>query len=116
MSKTAFGVFGMAMTMATIAFGQDGPGTQSPVTCYSVIEAKTDVPPSAPILVNACTGETFILTRVGRGDRRSYVWRPIAKGDAGTPSGANASTAANRAAPPAARAGCFTFNGRTFCP
>jgi hypothetical protein len=111
----------LGAVMATAAHAQDSPhtqspGTQSPATCFSVIEAKANVPPGAPILVDACSGATFILMRTGRGDRKSYMWRPIARGTGAAPPVAKASATAARAAPATDRSGCFSYSGRTFCP
>jgi hypothetical protein len=65
------------------------------------------------MLINKCTGQTYVLTRVTAKDKRTagqtYLWQPIAIAD-GVESRLKPATAA-----PAGHK-CFAFDGRQFCP
>jgi hypothetical protein len=83
-----------------------------------VIEGQADVLPNAPLLVDRCTGATFLLARTRRDGRMGYAWVPIAREPAGAavesaPASEPRSSAAAKAA---AKEGCFTYSGRTYCP
>lgn len=83
--------------------------------CYELIPARERVTPPAPMLVDKCSGRTWMLTRSGRG---GYRWAAIQTDD-------EKPKATDRAATDAAPAGradkegsggkCFTFNNRKFC-
>ena len=84
--------------------------------CYQVIEGQPDVAPAAPILVDRCSGKSFVLSR-GRSGSRSYKWVAIGKATYVAPRAARSATArpntSNRGGD---NKGCFTFNGRSYCP
>ncbi len=84
--------------------------------CFAVIEAKPGVLPAAPILVDRCSGQTFVLTKKRRSDPPAYAWVPIGKVEAGTTTPARPARSAASSARTQARANCFSYNGRTFCP
>lgn len=84
--------------------------------CYQVIEGQPDVAPAAPILVDRCSGKSFVLSR-GRSGSRSYKWVAIGKAADVSPREARSATA--RHSPTirgGGKKGCFTFNGRSYCP
>jgi hypothetical protein len=84
--------------------------------CYQVIEGQPDVAPAAPILVDRCSGKSFVLSR-GRSGSRTYKWVAIGKAADISPRAARRTTArANPSIPGGANKGCFTFNGRSYCP
>jgi hypothetical protein len=76
------------------------PGTAA---CYEVVGPGNDSLPKSPILVNKCTGQTYLLVRSGgpKGPQK-YDWVPIAIREQPQP------TVASRR--------CFTYDGREFCP
>jgi hypothetical protein len=53
--------------------------------CYKVVAARSEPQPEGAILLNRCSGQTWILIRPhgkATGDARStYLWRPIATAD-----------------------------------
>jgi hypothetical protein len=84
--------------------------------CYQVIEGQPDVAPAAPILVDRCSGKSFVLSR-GRSGSRSYKWVAISKATDVSPRAARRPTArANPSIRGGDNKGCFTFNGRSYCP
>jgi hypothetical protein len=64
--------------------------------CFEVIPARPGTLPSAPLLINKCSGATYVLATKPN-DRRTYYWKPIQA----------------RAADD--REKCFTYNNRVFC-
>lgn len=85
-------------------------------SCFQVIEGNADVPPAAPILLDRCTGETFVLTRLRRGGgiAAPFEWVPLTKGRAAETE--TSSSTPTVKSPAAGKAGCFTYNGRSYCP
>lgn len=87
-----------------------GPGGSA---CYELIPAAANTLPGAPMLVNKCSGQTYVLTRVPSRVKAAghhvYWWRPIALGDA-------TETKPRPAAAAPAGSKCFAFDGRRFCP
>ncbi len=85
--------------------------------CFLVIEGQADVAPNAPMLIDRCTGSTFVLTRTRRDGKTAFEWVPISKATAST---ADQSRQQQSPGPPSAktpiRDGCFTFSGRSYCP
>lgn len=60
--------------------------------CWEVTAPAADVPQHFPILINKCTGKTWLLTKVNIREAKSgqpgvyaYRWRPIATEDSGEP-------------------------------
>jgi len=98
-------LIGVMAAAPTQAQQQDPAG--QPSICFTVIEGRTDVPPGAPILVDRCTGETFVLTR----SRGQIAWSPIAKTSADRPE-----TKAVAKSPAGPKKGCFSYSDRTYCP
>lgn len=84
--------------------------------CFAVIEAKPGVLPAAPILVDRCSGETFVLTKKRRGDPTTYEWVAIGKAESGSRVSAKPARSTASSAKMPARGNCFSYNGRTFCP
>jgi hypothetical protein len=64
------------------------------------------------MLINKCTGQTYVLTRVPGKEKvttgPAYRWQPIAMGD-----GAEVKPQPATAAPAGQK--CFSFDGRQFC-
>jgi len=86
--------------------------------CFDVVPAQAKSSSTAAILVNRCSGETWVLVRTQETDQRvqtggfGYRWRPIAIDRA------EAAVQPQRrpvTEPPKARAKCFVFDGRQFC-
>ena len=111
-------VIGVAFTLTLSDARAQAPPPAGP--CFRVIEGHADVPPAAPMLVDRCSGETFVLMRSRRGDDKSvrFEWLPIAKsapGSVATPT-APAPPRPASSAKAATKDGCFTYNGRAYCP
>jgi hypothetical protein len=69
------------------------------------------------ILINRCTGRTWIMvaSERGRGDQLAYRWLPVAMGGAvPAPSSAVAATIAPAPVIPG-NPRCFTFAGKKYC-
>jgi hypothetical protein len=85
----------------------DGVAAQdaSKTACFDVFVPSGNV---QPILLNRCSGETWILARSGsRNGRLTYRWNPLVTTPAERPR-----------APESVKAGsgkCFSFQGRQFC-
>lgn len=95
--------------------------TASPEACFQVIEGQADVPPAAPLLVDRCSGATFLLARTRRDGKTAFEWVPITKAAPGTVAESVASPAPPSPPSPAPRSkgagrdGCFIYNGRSYC-
>ena len=79
--------------------------------CFNVVAGPSEMQPAGAILVNRCSGQTWMLLRIYQPSARgnpSYRWSAIAS---------EAAEPKPQPAAPAAAAGdkCFTFQGRRFC-
>lgn len=107
----------VALSVAAALFIAPQSHAQTPATslqsCFQLIPGQPEVPPQAPLLLNTCTGEAFVLTRAKRANARSapFEWLEIAKPGV-------AATDPTKGAPEAkaGRDNCFTYNGRSYCP
>jgi hypothetical protein len=89
--------------------------------CYELVPTQSNAVPGAPILVNKCTGDTYILSRVVASDGKpaesssqSFKWVPILM--ASPPPDARRTSRKEPSRKPAtAGRNCFAFNNRTFC-
>jgi hypothetical protein len=75
--------------------------------CFDVVASRSDAHPAGTILLNRCSGQTWLLVRYQSSVRGSsvYRWSTIAS-DSNEP----------RPPPPAASGDkCFAFQGRRFC-
>lgn len=108
------GAFMVVVTGPT-ASAQGAEGAPPSGACFDIVRSDTA---AGAILLNRCTGQTWILVRRrGRhGDEFAYRWRQVARG--------STEVAANPPAPAVPHvhvpAGpnsdrCFTFQGRQFC-
>jgi hypothetical protein len=93
---------------AGAAFAQS---STSQTACFEVVASASETQPAGAILLNRCTGQTWILVRTYQPSARGnpvYRWSAIA-GDAADPK-------PPPAAPVAATSDkCFIFQGRRFC-
>ena len=90
--------------------------TEPTGACFQVIEGQPDVAPAAPILVDRCSGKSFVLSR-GRSGSRTYKWVAIGKAADVSPRAARrATTGPSSSIRVGDTKGCFTFNGRSYCP
>lgn len=111
---TTTAAWAFVVTAATALLIAD-PASAEPAAaaCFQMLPGQADVLPHAPLLLNTCTGEAFVLTRTKRAGTGSapFAWMPIARPAAGRPDsarGAGAPTATGQA-------NCFTYNGRSYC-
>ena len=78
--------------------------------CFQFVAGRPDTLPIAPMLINTCTGETFMLAKQARGLRGAksaqYVWRQIPMGE---PQPDAVNTRAARSSK------CFAYDNRLFC-
>jgi hypothetical protein len=103
-----FIALGLIVGSAGEALAQ-APASQA--TCFDVLMPPSDSQPAGAILLNRCSGQTWILVRTYQPHARgipAYRWSPVA------------SDAANPKPPapaPATVTGdkCFIFQGRRFC-
>jgi hypothetical protein len=80
--------------------------------CYELIPARAKIDPPAPMLVDKCSGRTWLLTRGARG-----VWRWAAIDADGDKPKATDRPPIDKQPGPKDGDGkkCFTFNDRKFC-
>jgi hypothetical protein len=79
--------------------------------CFEVIPARPNIEPPAAIMVDKCSGRSWVLIRNGKSYRWSLIATEIEKPKI-------ADRAPVEGAAPAPEAGsqkCFTFNNRKFC-
>jgi hypothetical protein len=88
--------------------------------CFELIPARPRIEPPVPMLVDKCSGRTWLLKRAGRG---TYRWATVDM-DGEVPKATDRPPTDNQPAnkadnPPADKDGdgtkCFTFNNRKFC-
>jgi hypothetical protein len=85
--------------------------TSSP-PCYEVIPARPRIEPATPMLVDKCSGRTWLLTRGGRG---GYRW-PTIDVDGEAPKATDRPATDDKAASKSdGGKKCFSFNDRKFC-
>ena len=102
---------------AGLAFGGQALAQPATAPCFEIVPARSGIEPPVPMLVDKCSGRTWLLSRGGRRtghDRASpygYRWTLIeAEQDvAKTTDKLPAASADKRDSK------CFTFNGRKFC-
>lgn len=101
----------VALTCAGGAYAQ-GPDAAKPATCYEVIPPQPNTQPRTSMLVDKCSGRTWLLTK----SRRSagYSWVRVTADDAAPPPQTSAAPAKAASSPSDSR-NCFTFNNRRFC-
>lgn len=104
LAATCVAVLGMTISADALRAQEPGQGV-----CFELHPAASAQPPHAPLLLNRCTGETFILVAGSSSKKRlaapsGYRWLPVSKGRA-----IPAVTA------PAAGTKCFAYDGRKFC-
>ena len=89
---------------ASVAFAQGA-------TCFEVIPARPNLEPPAAMMVDKCSGKSWVLIRNGRNYRWSLISTEMEKPKIGD-------RAPVEGAAPALESGsqkCFTFNNRKFC-
>jgi hypothetical protein len=107
---------------AAIMLGLPGAAAAQTATapCFELIPARPRIEPPTPLLVDKCSGRTWILKRTGRG---GYRWAAI-DADNGMPKATDRPPTDNQPTnkadnPSAEKEGdgkkCFTFNNRKFC-
>jgi hypothetical protein len=78
-----------------------------------MLPAEANTLPGSPMLINKCTGQTYVLARVPPKEKgtagHAYQWQPIAMAD-----GPEVKSKPATAAPAGHK--CFSFDGRQFCP
>jgi hypothetical protein len=111
-------IAGSACILASLLLGQwHGASAQSEPSqtaqkdCLEFVAGRPDTPPGAPMLINKCTGHTFVLvTKQPAGPRGAkhvhYFWQRI-------PMREPPSDLAS--ARPAAGSKCFAYENRLFC-
>jgi hypothetical protein len=78
--------------------------------CFEFVAGRPDTPPGAPMLVNTCTGQTFVLAKQSHGPRGGkharYVWQQLPMREV------QSDLTGTRAAQ---KSGCFAYDNRLFC-
>jgi hypothetical protein len=104
--------------IARAAFAEDAAEPKLSGACFDIVRPATDMAAGA-ILLNRCTGETWLLVRSRNRNGKAFVyrWHPIGRGTmkvaAIPPSAPVAPRVRLPASPNSDR--CFTFSGRRFC-
>ena len=108
--KSHFVACALALLPATVIAQTAQPAPSAPASgaCYEMLPADANTLPGSPMLINKCTGQTYVLMRaaVKASGVPKYRWLPIALDDA--PEGKSKRTPAGH--------NCFSFDGRQFCP
>jgi hypothetical protein len=78
--------------------------------CFEFVAGRPDTPPSAPMLINTCNGQTFVLAKQSHarrgGKQARYVWQQLPM------RGVQSDLTGTRAAQ---KSGCFAYDNRLFC-
>jgi hypothetical protein len=102
----------LAMIGCLIASGSDAVAQDAAAPCYEVIPPRAKIEPPVPMLVDKCSGRTWLLSRSGRG---AYRWAVVDMEHEKPKTTDRPVTDVQ----PAKREGdpqkCFTFNNRKFC-
>ena len=106
-----------ALALAAVALITcTGPTSAQPSDsgpCFEVIAPRPNSQPRSPVLLDRCSGRTWLLVRNADG---IYRWRPIATDNAEVAFKAPSRPQAQAPEIPKAAGGkCFTFDGRKFC-
>ena len=81
--------------------------------CFEVIAPRPNSQPRSPVLLDRCSGRTWLLARNTDG---TYRWRPIPTDNTEIALKASPRPRAQAPDPPkASGAKCFVFDGRKFC-
>jgi hypothetical protein len=99
------------------AFAEDAAGAPPSGACFDIARPQTPTAAGA-ILLNRCTGETWILTRsrTRSGKAFAYRWRPIARGTAELAANSRPAVVPRVHLPANPNSNrCFSFQGRRFC-
>jgi hypothetical protein len=88
-----------------------GGSAQSADACYEVIPARAKIEPPAPMLVDKCSGRTWLLVRAGR----AYRWAAVAADEEKPKATDRPVVDAQPARTDKDAQKCFTFNNRKFC-
>jgi hypothetical protein len=88
-------------------------GAQLQDGCFEVVAAQGNL--AGTILLNRCSGETWLLVKTNATENGSpvYRWRPVAVEE--TESAPAPAQAQAPPVPKTTRGKCFTFDGRQFC-
>lgn len=106
---------------ATVA-AQEVPTQGNRPDCFELVAVQLGVIPGAPMLINKCTGITYVLTRRGNPGQRpknnstsSYVWVPIDVVDKPGRRDVVPVPEIKKGAKVGSGKKCFTYDNRTFC-
>jgi hypothetical protein len=107
---------GLAAAMASVPLCGAALAQTASAPCYEFVPARPRIEPPAPMLVDRCSGRTWLLARSGRG---AYRWALVDMEYEKPKSTDRPATDTQAAAPLARKDGdpqkCFTFNNRKFC-
>ena len=100
-----------------IAMAAHAAETARDFACFEIIRPQRHMDPRAPLLLDRCTGSTWLLVRSGSRDQLGYRWAPL---DAPVMVQATKRENGNVAPKPAETgasptANCFSFAGRRYC-
>lgn len=108
----ALGIATLATVVIALSPVAHAQGAGSASTCFEVIPARPNVEPPVPIMIDKCSGRSWVLVRNGK----IYRWSMIAT-ETDKPKTADRAPmeGGGPAAPDSGSQKCFTFNGRKFC-
>ena len=98
-------VAAMLLVSASAVLAQD-----TGAVCFEVIPARPNIEPPVPILIDKCSGRSWVLIRNGK----SYRWSLIAT-ESEKAKTADRVPNEGSALPGSGSQKCFTFNNRKFC-
>lgn len=105
-----------ALAAGPILLFSGGVSAQTaPAPCFEFVPVRPRIEPASPMLIDKCSGRTWLLTRTSRG---GYRWAAIHT-EAEVPKAIDRPATDGSPAAKADKDGgagkCFTFNNRKFC-
>lgn len=101
----------VAAALLLVSLGLPQTARAQGQACFEVIPARPNIDPPAAMMVDKCSGRSWVLVRNGK----SYRWSLIATEMEKPKTADRAPVEGAAAAPDSGSSKCFTFNGRKFC-
>ena len=109
----------LAAALSICSPGVFGPAAaygQSASPCFEIIAPHPRGEPRSPVLIDKCSGSTWLLTRTRATQARAaYHWQPLQMADRRVDAAEPRPATSPRPAAAAAKGNCFTFQNRRYC-
>lgn len=106
---------GLAVAGISAALSNSAVAQTASAPCFELIPAHARIEPQAPMLVDKCSGRTWVLVRSKRGAFRWAAIHSDSEMPKATDRPATDTQPANKADKEGDAKKCFTFNNRKFC-